>query len=69
VRKFDDLPEKYRHNVNTEPPLDRRPGQAPALSEQDVADIVAFLATLTDGYTPAPRAAGPDALRTLNQGG
>jgi cytochrome c peroxidase len=53
VRKFDDLPVKYRGNVDTEPPLDRHPGQPPAMSEQDVADIVAFLQTLTDGYDPA----------------
>jgi cytochrome c peroxidase len=69
VRKFDDLPAKYRHNVNTEPPLDRHRGQPPALSEQDVADIVAFLSALTDGYTPAPRAVGADPLRSLSPGG
>jgi cytochrome c peroxidase len=51
VRKFDDLPPGYRGNVDTEPPLDRHPGQPPAMSEQDVADIVTFLQTLTDGYT------------------
>ena len=50
VHKFDDLPEQYRSNINYEPPLNRGPGQAPALSEQDIADIVTFLRTLTDGY-------------------
>ena len=54
VRKFDDLPERYQTNVNSEPPFGGKPGGNPALSEQDVADIVAFLETLTDGYS-APR--------------
>ncbi len=54
VRKFDDLPEQYQRNINYEPPFNRRPGQPPALSEQDVRDIVAFLRTLTDGFEPPP---------------
>lgn len=54
VRKFDDLPEQYQGNINYEPPFNRRPGQPPALSEQDVRDIVAFLRTLTDGFEPPP---------------
>jgi cytochrome c peroxidase len=54
VRKFDDLPARYQKNINFEPPFDRKRGQEPALSEQDVADIVAFLRTLTDGYDAPP---------------
>jgi len=50
VTKFDDLPARYHGNVNVEPSFDRRPGDAPALSEQDRADIIAFLQTLSDGY-------------------
>jgi cytochrome c peroxidase len=51
VVKFDDLPAAYRGNVNTtEVPYDRRPGDAPALSDAEVDDVVAFLRTLTDGY-------------------
>jgi cytochrome c peroxidase len=57
VRKFDDLPDEYRRNINYEPPFDRQPGQPPALSDQDVADIVAFLRTLTDGFPPPTRTA------------
>jgi mono/diheme cytochrome c family protein len=39
-------------NVNTtEPPYDRRPGDLPALSEPEIQDVVAFLQTLTDGFT------------------
>ncbi|HKA90571.1 MAG TPA: cytochrome c peroxidase [Haliangiales bacterium] len=47
---FDDLPPEYRANVNAEPPFGRR--AEPALTEADIADVVAFLGTLTDGYGP-----------------
>jgi cytochrome c peroxidase len=50
VLKFDDLPPEYRANLDSKVPFDRRAGDAPALSEEDIADIVAFLETLTDGY-------------------
>ena len=50
--KFDDLPAEYRRNVNTSSPFGGRPGGKAALSEGDIDDIVAFLQTLTDGYTP-----------------
>jgi len=47
--KFDDLPSAYKENVNTEEvPYDRKPGQRPRLSDQDVDALVAFLKTLTD---------------------
>ncbi len=53
VEKFDDLPPRYRANVNTaEAPYNRRPGQAPALSDAEVDDVIAFLQTLSDGYRP-----------------
>ncbi|MCE4536839.1 cytochrome-c peroxidase [Pelomonas sp. P7] len=55
VQAYDDLPAAYRANLQRGAPF-RRAGQAPALSAQDVADIVAFLNTLTDGYTVAPPA-------------
>lgn len=48
VVKFNDLPEKYRINVNrTEAPY-VRPGQPRRLSDEDVDALVAFLGTLTD---------------------
>ncbi|WP_298882680.1 cytochrome c peroxidase [uncultured Bradyrhizobium sp.] len=51
VRKYDDLPNKYHANVDvTDPPFDRHLGDKPAMTEQDEADIIAFLKTLTDGY-------------------
>jgi cytochrome c peroxidase len=51
LQKFDDLPAKYRGNIDTQKPLDGRPrGSRPAMSEQDMKDLEAFLGTLTDGY-------------------
>jgi cytochrome c peroxidase len=53
VRKFDDLPPQLHANVNTsEAPYNRRPGDVPALSDAEIDDVIAFLRTLTDGYTP-----------------
>jgi cytochrome c peroxidase len=53
VNKFDDLPPQYHANVNTtEVPYNRRLGDAPALSDAEVDDVVAFLRTLSDGYQP-----------------
>lgn len=49
AEKFNDLPAEYRANVNTkEAPYDRKEGQKPRLSENDIDAIVAFLETLTD---------------------
>ena len=50
VLKFNDLPQKYRANVETGPPFGREAGAKPPLSEDEVEDIVAFLGTLSDGY-------------------
>jgi cytochrome c peroxidase len=50
VHKFDDLPPGYPDNVDHDPPLDRKPGAEPALTESDIDDLIAFLKTLTDGY-------------------
>ncbi len=50
VMKFDDLPTQYQRNVETGSPFGRSPGATPALSEEEVADIVTFLGTLTDGF-------------------
>jgi cytochrome c peroxidase len=49
VDKIDDLPTIYKANVNIEEvPYDRKPGQRPRLSDQDIDALVAFLNTLTD---------------------
>jgi cytochrome c peroxidase len=51
VKKFDDLPVEYHANVNTsEVPYNRQLGDAPALSDAEVDDVIAFLQTLTDGF-------------------
>jgi cytochrome c peroxidase len=50
VRMFDDLPSRYVDNLNVEPPFDRHLGDKPALTDQEIDDIVVFLGTLTDGY-------------------
>lgn len=53
VNKYNDLPQAYRAGVNTsEAPYNRRLGDAPALDTSEIADLVAFLGTLTDGWTP-----------------
>jgi cytochrome c peroxidase len=53
VKKFDDLPAAYLVNVNTtEAPYNRRPGDAPALSEAEIDDVIAFLTTLSDIDAP-----------------
>lgn len=47
--KVNDLPKKYRDNINTvEVPYDRKPGQKPRLNDREIDAIVAFLKTLTD---------------------
>jgi len=51
VDRYDDLPPPFKTNVTRgEAPYDRIPGAVPALSADEVADIVAFLGTLTDGW-------------------
>lgn len=63
-----DLPERYRDNLNTDAPFDRRPGDKPALTEREIADVVAFLKTLTDGWTP-PRQPSVKAARSAASAG
>jgi len=50
VRKFDDLPAAYRVNVDVEPPFGGHPGDRPALLDDEIDDVVAFMRTLTDGF-------------------
>jgi cytochrome c peroxidase len=52
-QKYNDIPAQYHANVDViDPPFDRHPGETPAMTEQDEADIIAFLKILTDGYKP-----------------
>lgn len=49
VAKFDDLPARYRGNVNiSDAPLNREQGQQPALNEEEIRQVIAFLDTLSD---------------------
>ena len=58
VLKFNDLPWQYRGNIDViDAPLDRHPGQQPALDDREIAQVVAFLRTLTDGYAADGQAA------------
>ena len=52
VQKFNDLPQRYQANLNTDPPFGGVPGGKPALTDAQIDDVVAFINTLTDGYTP-----------------
>lgn len=57
VEKFNDLPPRYRSNVDTtDPPLDRKLGQRPVWNEQQIDDVLAFLNTLTDQDVATPQA-------------
>jgi cytochrome c peroxidase len=52
--KFDDVPAKYRRNVNvTSFPYHLKEGGKPALNDEEIDAVVAFLQTLTDApYRP-----------------
>ena len=53
VARFNDIPLPFRSNADViDPPFDRHPGDAPAMTAKDENDIIAFLRTLTDGYRP-----------------
>ena len=48
VQKYDDLPRRFRANIDTQKPLDGRPkGSKPPMTEQEMADLEAFLEMLT----------------------
>jgi cytochrome c peroxidase len=54
IDRYDDLPAQYRGNVDVvDAPYDRKLGEKPALDDTEIADIIAFLGTLTDGYRPS----------------
>ncbi|MFM0728455.1 cytochrome c peroxidase [Paraburkholderia strydomiana] len=51
VQKYNDLPPQYHANVDeADAPLDRKFGDKPAMTDQDIQDIIAFMKTLSDGY-------------------
>jgi cytochrome c peroxidase len=52
LNEFDDLPPRYRDNVDRiDAPLDRPYAGRPALNETEIRDLIAFLKTLNDGYS------------------
>jgi cytochrome c peroxidase len=49
VLRFDDLPQRYRVNVDiSDAPLNRDAGDVPALNAAQIAQVIAFLRTLDD---------------------
>jgi cytochrome c peroxidase len=58
VHAFDDMPPGLPNNVDRDPPLDRAPGAAPALSAAEINDLIAFLRTLTDADVDPARVGG-----------
>lgn len=45
------MPPQYRGNIDiVDAPFDGKLGSPPALNDTDIADIIASLKTLTDGY-------------------
>ncbi len=53
IERFNDLPAGLRSNVLNTAPFGLRPGDPPVLTAQDVADLAAFLRSLTDDQTAA----------------
>jgi cytochrome c peroxidase len=57
TRRFADLPRRYQANLNRDRPFGASPGGRPTMTDAEIADVVTFLKTLTDGYRvpgPAP---------------
>lgn len=53
--EFNDLPKEHRQNVNVDKaPYNHHAGDKPALTENELDDIVAFLGTLSDAPPSAP---------------
>ena len=60
LQVYDDLPAAYRANVDTtDAPFDRRVGDPAPLTAQDIRDVIAFLHTLDDGYSPVQARGAP----------
>jgi cytochrome c peroxidase len=51
IKKYNDLPEKFTVNIDDkDAPFDRKFGDKPAMTDDDIRNIIAFLQTLNDGY-------------------
>jgi cytochrome c peroxidase len=52
TKVFDDLPTALQENVDhVNAPFNRKKGDAPAMDDAEIADLIAFLKTLDDGYS------------------
>lgn len=64
IDRYDDLPPAYRGNVDiVDAPFDSKQGEPPALDDAEIADVIAFLKTLTDGYRHGQSASTTPAAR------
>ena len=53
VDRYNDIPPKYRASIDiVDAPFDSKLGAPPALNDAEIADLITFLQTLTDGYQP-----------------
>jgi cytochrome c peroxidase len=53
IEMYDDIPAKYRGNVDRiTPPFDRHEKAQPVWNDSEIDDVIAFLKTLNDGYQP-----------------
>jgi cytochrome c peroxidase len=67
--RFDDLPERYRANVNTDFAPYSTVGAVPRLNDGEIDALVAFLGTLTDAeFRVASRGAGDTVQQRLAEG-
>jgi cytochrome c peroxidase len=58
LAQYNDIPSTYRGNVDTtDAPFNRHVGDPFPMTDQDIRDIITFLHTLDDGYTPSPQPA------------
>jgi cytochrome c peroxidase len=51
IDRYNDLPARYKQNIDVvDAPFNRKEGDEPALNDAEIADVIAFLKTLTDSY-------------------
>jgi len=55
IERFNDLPERYRANLEASPPFGAPENGKPALDESEIDAIVVYLETLTDGWSGSKR--------------
>jgi cytochrome c peroxidase len=50
IDRYNDLPARYKQNIDVvDAPFDRKEGNEAAPNDAEIADVIAFLKTLTDG--------------------